>query len=180
MSSSPSRTDLRPVRPAALGSSDTTTTRDRLAFRSQNLDASHPEALDLEATLLVGMSDRLRGLVGVLAGTENPIHVREGLRGDRNVHLSFLCRLATSSRPEAGEALDFLVNELARLRGNVVTKADPARAALDQAAAVAAKEGGEAFAAVVTNAPDKVQQCAEAADAFRALHAAAEAERGRQ
>jgi hypothetical protein len=154
-------------------------TRDRLAFRSQAMDSAHPEALDLEATLLAGISDRLRGLVGVLAGTENATHVREGLRGDRNVHLSFLCRLATSSRPEAGEAIDFLVEHLARLRGNVVSKSDPARAALDQAAAVAAKEGAEAFAAVFTNAPNKVKECADAEEAFRAMHAAARAEAGR-
>jgi hypothetical protein len=171
--------DVRLITRAALGSPDTTMTRDRLAFRSQAMDAAHPEALDLEAALLVGISDRLRGLVGVLAGTENATHVREGLRGDRNVHLSFLCRLATSSRPEAGDAIDFVVAELARLRGNVVTKADPSRAALEQAAAVFVKESGEAVVAVMTHAPNRAQECAEAVEAARAMHAAAVAEVGR-
>lgn len=174
------RPNLRPVPDIAQGSSETSTTRDRLALRSPALDGQFPEALDVEAHLLDLMAPFLRGVVGILAGPENATHLREATRGERHPHFWLLGRLATSQRPEAGAALDALVDYLARCRGRVVVKPhEVASDGLMAAVACSCKEHGEAVSAVLRKAPEAALEVAEAIQADEQLLAMWQKEQGK-
>lgn len=172
--------NVRSLGSARQGSADGSTTRDRLASRSQEMDREHPEALDLEAVLADGIYERTRGVVGLLARPENETHTREGLRGERNTHLWFISRLFTSTRPEAQVAADWFIDELCRRRGRVAVRAEVPVAAIELAAGAHAKESGEAISAAINRSPDAVRQIAESIESGKALLAAAELDRTRR
>lgn len=92
-------------------------TRRRLALRSALLDGSHPEALDLEARLLVALRLPTLGMQNILACERDETHLRAALRGDRQLHESEVARILTSKRQEARQAAYDYAAEVADSQG---------------------------------------------------------------
>ena len=120
--------------------------RDRVAARSQRLDARFPRAVDLEAEALQALHGGLRGVASALSGTHCPEHFREMLRGQRSMPLGTLCRLATDPTREARTSAVAAIAILARPLGRVLmpireaagTPAERAAEVLEKAVAIMA------------------------------------------
>lgn len=91
--------------------------RDRIAARSQRMDARYPKALDLEASVTEALHRSLHGVASLTAGTHAPEHWREALRGQRPIQVADLCRLATEPGREGREAVRAAVRVLAEAVG---------------------------------------------------------------
>jgi len=133
--------------------------RDRLAQRSQRIDARFPRALDLEAHVLASMYGHLHGSAALYSGTHCPEHWREMLRGQRSLHLADVCRLVSEPGAEGHAAARAPVTLLAGELGLAVSPADgrPVRGIGVEAAEVAQESAAlayEAAAAIEDDALD--------------------------
>ncbi len=93
-------------------------TRDNLARRSKRVDDECPSALDVEARILDRARPHVRGVVSLISGSIDEDKMRAMLHGDlRSIPTYVWCRWARSLRPEAGAAVDELLEVLAEERG---------------------------------------------------------------
>ena len=144
--------------------------RDRIATRSARVEERFPRAHDLEAQILGAMRPHLSGVASILSGTHDPERFREMLRGERrSLPLYDITRLATSDRPEAGAAMDALLDVLARARGKSVVPAAAPGASLLHALADVSESENALTGGIVRAMDDNVLDDIERADAIEKL-----------
>ena len=90
---------------------------DRIAARSQRMDERFPEAITLEAAIVARLHAELRGHAEQLRGVRSGDSFRSILQGEKALHVSDLCRLATSDHPVAKRAFAAVVELLAAAAG---------------------------------------------------------------
>jgi hypothetical protein len=174
MSTMPRKIGQGPVSMEGPTTSATDHVRDAIAGRSQRLDAAYPRALDLEARVVSVLHRDLAGLATALAGTHQPEHFREMLRGERSISLGTFCRLGVEPTREPREAFRDALSVMAAAIGYQLAPLDGA--ALDPHEVLArVAEAGGALMGEMGRAIEDNQLSDDEADRIEARNVAAKA-----
>lgn len=91
--------------------------RDAIALRSPEHHAEFPRCSDLEARCLQAAADKLHGVATFLRGIGSAQLFRLKLSGERHLHLSDLCRMATEPGREGKDAVLAILTQIAAAIG---------------------------------------------------------------
>lgn len=96
-----------------------------LRERAERTWRAWSEALSLEAEIVADIKGAIHGEGTLHCGPRSEEAWSDVLDGKRRMLLGDICRLATSSRPKAGEAIDALLDLLAARRGKKLVPVAP-------------------------------------------------------